>query len=827
MNQGKKNIIQRSVSMRNKRNFVALIALMVLYLASCSPVQKQNQVNSGRKQLFDNNWKFFLGDTTAASAIAFNDKNWRTLDLPHDWSIEGEIDPENPMGTAGGYFPSGIGWYRKTFTVSEELDGKKIVIYFEGVYMNSEVFINGKSLGVYPYGYSSFSYDLTPHLEFGKQNVIAVKVDNSQQLNSRWYSGSGIYRHVWMQVTEPVHLAHWGVAVTTPKVSSENATVQVKSLLKNETDSSQSILLKTLILDKNSKGAGNTETNVELPANSEKEVIQIIEVSEPLLWSPENPNLYNAQIQVVGDEQVIDETETNFGIRSLSYSAENGFLLNGEKIIINGGCVHHDNGCLGAAAFDRAEERKIELLKAAGFNAVRTSHNPPSEAFLAACDRLGLMVVDEAFDGWKASKNQYDYSQYFDEWWKTDLESMILRDRNHPSIIMWSIGNEVIERKEPVAVEIAQMMSDAIKKIDDTRPVTSAMTTWDRDWAIFDPLMAAQDIAGYNYQLSRAPSDHERVPSRVIVNTESYPRNAFNIWKMVSENDYILGDFVWTAMDYLGESGIGAWYYPGENAAEHYQSDRFPWHGAYCGDIDLTGWRKPISHYRSMLYNDNEKLYMAVREPNPENGRIRTTAWAVWPTWESWTWPGFEGKDIQVEIYSKYPKVRLYLNDKLIGEQETTLEQQYKATFSVPYAAGTIKAVGVENEKEMESTTLKTSGDADIIKLTPDRNQIVADGQDLSFVTIEITDEDGINQPNAENQLQFNIEGPGTIIGVANANLKDNDQYSGSTCKVWKGRALVVIRSTQNAGEIKLTVNTPNLSDASVIINSQSQMTLQ
>ena len=290
---------------------------------------------------------------------------------------------------------------------------------------------------------------------------------------------------------------------------------------------------------------------------------------------------------------------------------------------------------------------------------------------------------------------------------------------------------------------------------------------------------------------------------------------------MVSENDYILGDFVWTAMDYLGESGIGAWYYPGENAAEHYQSDRFPWHGAYCGDIDLTGWRKPISHYRSMLYNDNEKLYMAVREPNPENGRIRTTGWAVWPTWESWTWPGFEGKDIQVEIYSKYPKVRLYLNDKLIGEKETSVEQQFKATFSVPYATGTIKAVGVENEKEMESTTLKTSDDAANIKLTPDRNQIVADGQDLSFVTIEIKDKDGIIQPNAANLLHFEIDGPGVIAGVANADMKDTDQYVGNTRKAWHGRAMIVIRSTRNTGNINLKVTSADLQEAEIKIESK------
>ena len=482
--------------------------------------------------------------------------------------------------------------------------------------------------------------------------------------------------------------------------------------------------------------------------------------------------------------------------------------------------MHHDNGCLGAAAFDRAEERQVELLKAAGFNAVRTSHNPPSEAFLDACDRLGLLVIDEAFDGWREKKTPYDYAMHFDEWWKRDLETMVLRDRNHPSIIMWSTGNEVIERKEPEAVQTAKMLADAVRAIDSTRPVTSGMTTWDNNWELFDPLMAAHDVCGYNYQLHRALSDHERVPSRIIVQTESYSRDAYANWKLVQDNNYILGDFVWTAIDYFGESSIGRWYYTGDIPGEHWENDFFPWHGAYCGDVDLIGWRKPISHYRNLLWNDTEKLYMGVREPNPDNGEIKLTSWSVWPTWESWTWPGHEGKDIQVEVYSKYPKVRLYLNNKLIGEQASTINQQFKATFTLPYLPGQLKAVGVENDKEVESTLLQTSGDAAKINLIADRKEILANGQDLSFVTIEITDNDGIFQPNAANRLQFKIEGAGTIAGVGNADIKDCDQYVGNTRKAWKGRALLVIRSNHKAGDIKLTVTSSGLGETELEIKS-------
>ncbi|MEO6850580.1 MAG: glycoside hydrolase family 2 TIM barrel-domain containing protein [Mucilaginibacter sp.] len=803
------------------RWYVRIIAATLLLFVGNSLCQAQNPGKTERKQLFDNNWKFFLGDTASAKLNNFNDAAWRSLDLPHDWSIEGKISPKNPTGGAGGYFPAGIGWYRKSFKAPVDWKGKKISIYFEGIYMNSEVFINGKSLGVYPYGYSSFSYDLSPFLDFDHENVIAVRVDNSQQLNSRWYSGSGIYRHVWMVATDAVHINQWGVSITTPDVSSTKATVQIKTLIKNETGSPQHDVLSTELIGPNGKIAGRKQISVEIAANSEKEIAQTIAVSAPQLWTPGTPLLYNARIQVAQNKKIVDETETKFGIRSIKFTAESGFQLNGKVIKLNGGCMHHDNGCLGAAAFDRAEERKVELLKEAGFNAVRTSHNPPSEAFLNACDKLGLLVVDESFDCWKVGKNKHDYAQYFNQWWKRDLDAMILRDRNHPSIIMWSIGNEIVERATPEAVETAKMLANAIKQIDTTRPVTSAIVE-NGKWENLDPLMAAHDVAGYNYHLWNAPADHKRVPSRIIVQTESYPRDAFANWKLVTNNTYVIGDFVWTAVDYLGESAIGRWYYSGDIPGEHWEHDFFPWHGSYCGDVDIIGWRKPISHYRSMLYNDSEKLYMAVREPAPEPIEIKTTLWSVWPTWESWTWPEFAGKAVEVEVYSKYPKVRLYLNNKLIAEKPTTIEQGYKAQFAISYSPGILKAVGVQDDKEMESTVLQTSGDAAKIKLTADRKEITADGQDLSYITLEITDDSGIPQPNAVNRLHFKIDGPGVIAGVANADMKDTDPYVGDNRKAWHGQALVVIRSTHQAGDIKLKVSSAGLSEAALNIKTFS-----
>lgn len=796
-----------------------LFATLML-ITGCASENFQPRENHNRKQRFDFNWKFMLGDAPSAKDNEFNDNEWRTLDLPHDWSIEGKPDPTNPTAGGGGYFPSGIGWYRKTFDVPSDWQGKRVSIYFEGVYMNAEVFINGTSLGVHPYGYTSFYYDLTPYLKFNESNIIAVRVDNSQQTNCRWYSGSGIYRHVWLQVTDPVHIGQWGVAITTPDVSSKKASVQVKTLVKNDTDKPQNIVLSTELTDKNFKNVGNHEVQVELKARSEKQFVQSLTVNNPALWSPENPNLYRAHSKLIRGKEEIDMTTTRFGIRSIDFSAEDGFKLNGESVVLNGGCVHHDNGCLGAAAYDRAEERKVELLKSAGFNAVRTSHNPPSEAFLDACDRLGLLVIDESFDGWRESKTPHDYSNNFDDWSQRDVESMVLRDRNHPSIIMWSTGNEIIERTKPEAIETANKLANWVRQIDPTRPLTSAMTTWGQGWKRFDTMFAAHDVGGYNYQLHEAPSDHERVPSRIIVQTESYPKDTFWVWDMVQKHNYIIGDFVWTAMDYLGESGIGRYYYPGEPDGEHWQTDLYPWHGAYCGDIDLTGWRKPISHYRNLLWNEDEKLYMAVREPNPVSGEIKLTMWAVWPTWESWNWPGYEGSDIQVEVFSKYPSVRLYLNDEIIGELPTGREQEFKAIFTTPYEPGELRAVGLNGDAEVETKVLKTTGLASRIKLTADRTDIQADGQDMSFITVEIIDDDGNLVPNVENHLSCTISGEGVLAGVDNGNLRDIKLYNGNSVSAWHGRALAVIKSTHNSGDIELTVNSPGLSSHSLRIKS-------
>ena len=724
----------------------------------------QNAKAVGRKMLFNDDWVFCLKDSNFAQA--------RRVDLPHDWSILQRFDRKAPAGNDGGYLPTGRGWYRKQFTVGEDRVGKRLRLYFEGVYMNACVYVNGHLAGGWPYGYTSFWVDMTPYVRKGLNEVV-VSVDNAQQKNCRWYTGSGIYRNVWLVTTPMTYIDEWSVSVTTPDMHTVQITADVV-----DADGQRMPLQRT------------------------------VHVDQPRLWSPDHPNLYQTEL-VTADGS--DRLTVSYGLRTVSYDAERGLLLNGEPLKLNGACLHHDNGVLGAAAFDAAEQRKARLMKEAGFNAVRTSHNPPSDAFLQACDELGLLVIDEAFDGWRDEKNRHDYHELIDQWWQRDLEALVRRDRNHPSVFCWSIGNEIIERKKPEAVQMARQMAACVRQFDpQRRPVTSALASWDSDWDIYDPLAAEHDIVGYNYMMHKAEGDHERVPERVMMQTESYPRDAWTNYERTMSHPYIIGDFVWTGLDYLGESGIGRWYYQGDVEGEHYQRPLYPWHAAYCGDVDLTGRRKPISFYRSLLWNASatRPLYLAVREPDGYRGTIATTLWGTWPTFENWNWPGWEGRDITVEVYSRQSPVRLYLNDRLVGEKSVS---QMMAVFTLPYQPGILRA-----EAGGEKVELATAGTPAALRLTADRQRLTADGQDLSFVTVEVVDADGRLVPTADSRLTFKVEGAATLQAAGNADIKDEDPYCDNTHRAWKGCALCVIRSAKKSGPVRLTVSSPSLPDASV-----------
>ena len=730
-------------------------------------------------QLFDDGWLFTHDGKTI------------NVDLPHDWAIAYAPDPvTGASGTDGGWYPGGKGEYRKSFSTPK---GEIVKLHFEGVYQKAEVMVNGQKAGQHAYGYTPFSVDITPYLYKNKQlNDVLVKVDNSEQPNCRWYTGSGIYRHVWLETMPALHIADNGVFVTTPEVSSDKAIVQVETTVQNESDRDRSALV----------AIGVGQMMVSVPAHQSKTVSTSFVVRNPHLWSPDDPYRYELKAELKEEGEIIDQMTVNYGIRSFSNDAEKGFVLNGKPLLINGACVHHDDGVLGAMAFDAAEIRKVRQMKEAGFNLIRTSHNPTTRAFLDACDSIGMLVIGEAFDGWRTAKKPYDYSTLIDSCYREDIRAMVERDRNHPSIICWSIGNEVIERKDIRVVHTAKMLKQAILDYDQTRPVTEALCAWDSDWEIYDPHFDVLDIGGYNYMIFKHASDHQRNPKRVMWQTESYPRDAFKNWALVHDYPYIIGDIVWTGLDYLGESGIGRNYYDGDTPGEHWRDGGVPdWHGAYCGDVDITGWRKPISHYRQMLWNSANDLYMAVKEPDGYHGNIHQTAWSVWPTWESWNWPRWEGKSIDVEVYTKAPEVTLYLNDKEIGRKKVDRSTEFKAVFSVPYEPGTLRA-----EAGGESITLSTAGEPAKIRLTVDRSILTADGQDLAYVTLEVVDNKGCVCPDAAVPCEAFVQGQGRLMAFATADLKDREPKTSSHVTTWKGRALLVVRSGKSKGKVQVRI---------------------
>ena len=755
------------------------MATIAAVLTLGMPAEAQTQ------SLFDSNWQFTRNGKTI------------TVDLPHDWDIYDAPDPATgATGTGGGWFQGGKGEYRKKFATPK---GELVKLHFEGVYQKAEVFVNGQKAGQHAYGYTPFTIDITPYLFKDKRlNEVTVKVDNSQQPNCRWYSGSGIYRHVWLQTMPALHIAENGVFVTTPDVSADQATVQVAVTVQNEAATEQQATVDV----------EDQQQTITLKAGETKTVNFNYTIQHPHLWSPDDPYLYSANVKLSTQHTPLS---TKFGIRSFSFDAEKGFMLNGQKVLISGACVHHDDGVLGAMAFDDAEIRKVRQMKEAGFNLIRTSHNPTTRAFLDACDSLGMLVIGEAFDGWRTQKNPYDYSTLIDSCYREDIHAMVQRDRNHPSIISWSIGNEIIERKEIAVITTARKLKAAILECDKTRPVTEALCAWDSDWEIYDPHAEVLDVVGYNYMIFRHAEDHQRDPQRVMWQTESFPRDAFKNWANVNDYPYIVGDIVWTGLDYLGESGIGRYYYEGERPGESYVEGGQPdWHGAYCGDVDITGWRQPISHYREMLWSNKPSLYMAVKEPDGYRGKIFETSWSVWPTWESWNWKGWEGKPIDVEVYTKSPEVSLYLNDQLISTKTVDRSTEFKAVFSVPYEAGTLRAVAGD-----QTVTLSTAGTPAALRLTADRKVLKADGQQLAFITVEVVDKDGRVCPDAAIPCEVGVNGQARLMAAASADLKDREPSTSQHFTTWKGRAMIVVRSNPQKGKAQVSVRS-NLPPAAI-----------
>lgn len=779
-----------------------------------------------QKKLFDDNWRFHRGGAQGAESPDFDGSGWQKIDLPHDWSIEDLPGTRSPFDkdaisqVSGGFTTGGTGWYRKSFVVPEDQKGKLVRIQFDGIYMNSEIWLNGELVGSHPYGYTSFMFDLTAKIKFGQPNILAVKVMNEGQ-NSRWYSGSGIYRHVWLSLLDPVHVAQWGTFITVPEVQPNEAQVVIQTTVENSDQKEAVVKLVTRIVDAQGRELKTVTSTDTLKAADSYKFGQRFPVGNPQLWSPDSPVLYTAVNEVYCNNQLVDRNETKFGIRSISFDAQNGFRLNGKPMKLKGGCVHHDNGPLGAKAYDRAEERRVELLKASGFNAIRCAHNPPSPAFLDACDRLGLLVMDEAFDMWRIGNNPYDYHLWFDAWWQKDIESMVLRDRNHPSVILWSIGNEIRNMESPEVIEVAGMLGQYVRQLDSTRPVTAAVNGLRPQK---DPFFAQLDVCGYNYAAGGDhlkndiyADDHQRLPERIMFGSESYPFEAFGAWMAVKDHPFVVGDFVWTAFDYIGEASIGWRGY-------WQDSNFFPWTLAFCGDIDICGWKRPQSFYRDALWKENQlSVFVKPVKPSfPENPDKQS--WSKW-NWHDvvadWNWKGNENRPFEVTVYSSCDTAELFLNGKSLGKKPTARAQQFTAQWSVPYQPGELKAVGYSAGKAVATSSLQTSGATKQIKLSPDRTTLEANNQDLSYITVELTDENGLVNPKEERLLKFELQGEGSIVAVGNANPVSLESYQLPQRKVWRGRCLVVVKSTGKPGSITLTASAQGLPAAKVVLSAK------
>ncbi|MBK8089796.1 MAG: glycoside hydrolase family 2 protein [Chitinophagaceae bacterium] len=773
---------------------------------------------------FNNGWKFYSGNDSLASNVNYNDSKWRSLSLPHDWSIESNFSAIHPSGNLGGALPGGIGWYRKTFTVPAESKNKNIRIEFDGVYKNSEVWINGHFLGKRPNGYISFSYDLTPYLNYGKTNVIAVKVDNSQQPDSRWYSGSGIYRDVKLIVVNPdLFIKDTSHFITTSDITTKRAKVTIAMELSSSEKSDIPVSFFTNIYDQNGKLVKTAEIlgrekHISI-SNSERVQYSVI-ISNPFLWSVSNPYLYKAVTKVFRSGVQTDELTTTFGIRSFRFDSEKGFFLNNKPLKIQGVCMHHDLGALGAAFNKTAAKRQLTILKEMGCNAIRFSHNPPASEMLNLCDEMGFLVMVEAFDMWKRKKNKFDYHLEFEEWHERDLQAMILRDRNHPSVFMWSIGNEIGEQFDSTGTVIAKRLVDIVKALDTTRPVTSALT---ETFAEKNFITKAGRLAvlGFNYKEYDYAELPKRFPGQKFLATETasaletrgvyqYPGDSVRIWPpnfkeqknftggnadftcaaydntfaywgnthekswlAVKNNPHIAGLFVWSGFDYLGEPTP----YP------------YPARSSYFGVIDLAGFPKDVYYMYQSEWGTKPVLHL-----------FPHWNWQVGTTVDVWAY------------YNNADEVELFLNGKSLGVKKKE-NNSFHVMWRVQFEPGVLKAVSRKKGKIVLSKEMKTAGKAAKIELIADRKNLKANGKDLSFIKVRILDKDGIPVPDADNLLEFSVAGAGTIAGTDNGFQADTVSLKTKQRKAWKGLALVIVQSAQKQGNITVIAKSAGLKE--------------
>jgi len=808
-----------------------LVLILTLNFFSCDRDAASEYM---RDADFNADWLFHMGDISDPSLAGEDETGWIPVHLPHDWSIidyevqdtlhEGPFYKNLPGGRDVGYLRDGTAWYRKEFESPEIGEGKQIILGFDGVQTQMELWVNDILIGEHVYGYTPFKFDITPALKGpGEYNMIAVKTMNQGE-NSRWFAGAGIYRPVTLSVLQSVAVAPWGVYVTTPDVSAEQATVNIEIEVSNQLESEAELGGEILIYSPDNKQIKLTPEAVNVGANSNATLHASVEILNPELWNIDQPNLYKAEVILMADGNKIDSYKTTFGIRSISYSVEDGFLLNGEELLMKGACMHHDNGLLGAAAFQDAEYRRVKRMKENGYNAIRTSHNPPSESFLDACDEIGMVVIDESFDHWVKPKRPNDYSNYFEEWHIKDVQAMVYRDRNHPSVVMWSFGNEVKERADPEGIEIGKILANAIKEVDDTRPVTQAVCHfWDnpgKDWDYTEGAFSMLDIGGYNYQYMEYEPDHLKFPERMMYGSETFPKFAWENWELVKRLPYVFGDFVWTGMDYIGESGIGHQLVYDEQSGQQLSFLRpWPWYVAWCGDIDILGNKKPQSLYRDVLWEESNLEIMAVR-PVPEGKSTWISYWGWVDELNHWNWEGYEDVPIKVKVYSSYPEVKLELNGEVLGSVQIDSTDKYTAMFELPYAPGELKATGISDGNELESVVLQTAGTTSKLALVEEKAGISAHKNALAFINVHATDQNGLLVPTDDSELSVKVSGPAVVQAAGNAGPTHEGSFTDNTFKLFRGKGLVIVRSTGEPGSITVEVSSKGLEPVSISLEA-------
>ncbi len=731
------------------------------------------------------------------------------IDLPHDFSIGQPRTADSRMLDKGGFFQGGSGIYRKTLPAGKPA---KAVLEVEGAYMNTEVFVNGNLAAFHPYGYTSFHADLTPWLLEDAPNELQIRVHNNALPNSRWYSGSGLYRPVWLLVAEGAHIAPWGVFASTVEATEQRA------LLRAETQLCGAGLLRHSLLDASGAAVAVCE------AQAEGLNVQELAVAQPRLWGVDAPNLYTLRSELLVDGVVVDSVDTVVGIRTIALDKTQGFLLNGKPLKLKGGCVHHDCGILGSAAWRAAEERKARALKDAGYNAVRCAHNPPSVDFLDACDRIGLVVMDEAFDCWRMGKTPYDYHLYFEDWWQRDLTSMVLRDRNHPSIAFWSTGNEITERfGRSGGYELARRLAAAVRELDSTRFVSNALCgafeypegEWGESSA---PFAAPLDVVGYNYLWRRYEEDLQRFPDRFILGTETIAGEAWETWQATLADPRVIGDCVWTSMDYIGEAGIGHSFLPDEDGRTHGLG--FPWHLANCGDLDILCRPRPQSYYRQILWGHRKAPWIAVHRPNAKGIKPSYNYWGWSDVHHSWSWPGADGYKTYIDVYSDADEVELIVNGVSLGRQPAGAVARNIASFETVYAPGSVKAVAYVDGKAVSEDAVQTCGAPAAIRLDADRAQMEAGWQGLAYVTATVVDAQGQTVPYAGNMLYFAASGAGALAAVGTNDPVSREPYTGNSRSVFEGTAVCAIRSQGQPGAVTLTVSAEGLQSAQLVLQA-------